>query len=203
MKCYIVGNGKSLVPEQLDKIVGRPSYACNRINLIYPKTEWRPTVYAHPESFAPDTPFIQENVDAGITCWVGEHFTDVTGNFRPIKDCHHHLFHFDSPEVPDEWHFPQPCTFGGSVNWMMQRAVLDGFDELILLGCDLEYRDKKPSHFDNAYEHGREQPAFYAGRDALYGHIQAMNYIRRRNLNVRVFNGTRGGLLEVWPRVSL
>ena len=161
-------------------------------------------MYTHVESLAPDIPFIQENVDAGITCWIGEHFSTIHGeNVHPIKDCHHHLVHFDNPDLPDEWHLPQPCTFGGSVNWMMQRAVLDGFDEIILLGCDLQYRDKKKSHFDDAYEHGGEQPAFYAARDAMYGHIHAMNYIRRKKLNVQVFNGTRGGLLEIWPRIEI
>ena len=86
---------------------------------------------------------------------------------------------------------------------MMQRAVLDGFDELILLGCDLEYRDRKPSHFDKNYEHGGEQPAFYASRNAFYGHVQGINWIRRKGKNVRIYNATRGGLLELWPRVEL
>lgn len=204
LKAYIIGNGVSLAVEQLNKIVGQPSYACNRINLIYPKTEWRPTVYTHVESLAPDIPFIQENVDAGITCWIAEHFNfEPKENVRFIKDCHHHLLNFDNPALPDEWHFPQPCSFGGSVNWMMQRAVLDGFDELVLLGCDLQYRNKKQSHFDKDYEHGGEQPAFYASRNALYGHIHALNYIRRRKLNVQVYNATQGGLLEIWMRTEL
>lgn len=141
----------------------------------------------------------------GILCWVAEHYTEIkdTHNVRRIKDCHHHLLNFDNPQLPDEWHFPQPCTFGGSVNWMMQRAVLDGYDELVLLGCDLMYKNKKQSHFHKEYEHGGEQPAFYASRNALYGHIQALNYIRRRKLNVSVYNGTVGGLLEIWPRVTV
>lgn len=205
MKCYVIGNGISLTVEQLEK-VDAPSYACNRINLIYPHTTWRPTVYTHVESLAPDIPFIRENVELGITCWIGEHFQpDIAEatNVHWIKDCHHHLLHFDNQELPDEWHLPQPCSFGGSVNWMMQRAVLDGFDEIVLLGCDLQYRDKKASHFDKDYEHGGEQPAFYASRDALYGHIHALNYIRRRKLRVIVYNGTRGGLLEIWPRIDV
>lgn len=187
-------------------LVGKPSYACNRINLAYNKTDWRPTVYVHPESLAPDIPYIQKNIDLGITCWVGEHFEkEITAreNLHFIKECHHHLLNFDNPETPSEWHFPQPCSFGGSVNWAMQRAILDGFDELVLLGCDLEYRDKKQNHFDSHYEHGGEQPARFATMNALWGHIQGLNYIRRKKLPVKVWNATIGGNLEIWERVEL
>lgn len=166
----------------------------------------------HPESFAPDLPHIRQNINMGIKCYLGEHFAspprgahDIAdaSNIHWLNDCHHHLHNFDSPEVPDEWHMPQACTFGGSVNVAMQVAVLNGFDKIVLLGCDLEYRDHKPSHFDGNYEHGGEQPAFYASRNAFYGHVQAMNWIRRKQPNIEVLNATEGGLLELWPRVRL
>ena len=86
MRCFVIGNGISLLPEDLDLIAGKPSYACNRISMIYKKTDWRPTVYVHPESLAPDIPYIQENIDLGIECWIGEHFQkDITPstNTRP------------------------------------------------------------------------------------------------------------------------
>jgi hypothetical protein len=40
----------------------------------------------------------------------------------------------------------------------MQIAVKEGFDDLVLIGCDLEYRDNKPNHFDLRYETGEENP---------------------------------------------
>jgi hypothetical protein len=212
MRCFVIGNGISLQPHDLDLITGQPSIACNRINLLYPETKWRPTIYVHPESLAPDLPFIQENVDAGIECYLGEHYASPprgklgmqdAPNIHWIKDCHHHLYTFDSPETLDEWHLPQLCSFGGSVNVAMQIAAQKGFDEIILLGCDLLYRDRKPSHMHPDYEHGGEQPAFYQARNAFFGHVQALNWIRRKGKNISVTNATRGGLLELWPRVEL
>lgn len=212
MKCVIVGNGTSLSYGQLDQIIGLPSIACNRINLSYPHTKWRPAVYIHPESLAPDMPFIQENVDMGIECWLGEHFAkpprgvmemDDTPNIHWIKECWHHTYNFDSPETLDEWHLPQLCSFGGSVNMAMQLAVIKGFDELILIGCDLTYRDRKHNHFHPSYEHGNEQPAFYQARNAFWGHVQALNWIRRNNKNISIVNATNGGHLELWTRKSL
>jgi hypothetical protein len=205
-RCFVIGNGITLKPEDLDLIKDQPSYACNRINLIYKNTEWRPTVYVHPETLAQDAPYIQENIDLGITCWVGEHYWNEikpSGKTKFIKDCHHHLMKYDDPDLPGEWHPPQPCTFGGSVSYAMQRAWMDGFDEIVLLGCDLLYKDGKQSHFDPNYEHGGEQPAWYAARNAMWAHVNALNYINRKNLNIKIFNATRGGNLFVWPRVRL
>lgn len=209
MKCVIVGNGTSLSVDQLDLIhkADIASIACNRINLIYPLTRWRPTTYIHPESVAPDAPYIQENIDLGIECYIGEHYRKFgvidAPNVKWIKDCHHHLLPFHSEELPDEWHMPQPCTFGGSVNFAMQVAVLKGFTDLILIGCDLKYKTRNRSHFDPRYEHGGEQPPFYAARNAFFGHVQALNYIRRRKLDVTVTNATTGGALELWQRKKL
>ena len=206
MRCFVIGNGTSLKTADLDLIAKQPSIACNRINLIYPETKWRPTIYVHPESLAPDIPYIQENIDSGIPCYIGEHFQPNikdAPNVRWIKDCHHHLVNFDNQELPDEWHMPQPCTFGGSVNVAMQIAVLDGADEIVLLGCDLMYTTRNRSHFSPAYEHGGEQPPFFASRNAFYGHVQALNWIRRYKKRITVLNATRGGLLELWPRVEL
>lgn len=212
MKCFVVGNGKSLTADQLDIIEGQSSIACNRINLIYPETKWRPTIYVHPESVAPDLPYIKENIELGIECYIGEHFAkppkgvmdlEDAPNIHWIKECWHHLQNFDSPETLDEWHLPQLCSFGGSVNIAMQIAVLKGYDEIILLGCDLEYRGAGRSHFHKQYEHGGEQPAFYQSRNALYGHIQALNTIHRKKLNVKVWNATKGGVLDIWERKEL
>jgi hypothetical protein len=212
MKCVIVGNGASLTVDQLEMLDDIHSIACNRINLIYPLTHWRPAVYIHPESLAPDLPYIRENIALGIECWLGEHYArppvgvmdlEDAPNIHWIKDCHHHLYNFDNPETLDEWHLPQLCSFGGSVNMAMQLAVIKGFDELILIGCDLQYRQNKHNHFDPAYEHGGEQPAFYQARNAFYGHVTALNWIRRRKKNIRVLNATPGGFLELWERVDL
>lgn len=213
MKCVIVGNGKSLTSKQLDLCVGVKSFACNRISLIYPETFWRPDFYIHPESVTLDTEYIQENIDLGIECYLGEHFAppprgkgtiEDAPNIHWINDHPYHSLNFDNPEVPDEWILPQLCSFGGSVNVAMQIAVLNGYDELILLGCDLLYKNGKgKSHFHKDYEHGGEQDAFYAARNALFGHMQCLNYIRRRNKKITVVNATEGGLLELWQRVRL
>jgi hypothetical protein len=212
MRAFILGNGKSLLDCDLNRLDKFQTYTCNRIGLIYGRTFFRPKVYVHPESLDDDLSFIQENIDLGIECHIGERYGEAprgifgikeAPNVHWIKDCHHWYLDFDSPALPDEWCF-QPCTFAGSVNYMMQLAIKQGYDDIILVGCDLEYKDGKddPSHFDPRYKNGKEKPAWLAAKNALWGHIQAMNYLKRKHLNVRVRNATHGGLLEVWERVS-
>ena len=105
MRCFIIGNGKSLNETDVDLIAGQYSIACNRINLLYPEKNWRPDVYVHPESLAPDLPYILGNIELGVECYLGEYYAEpprgVHGiqdapNIHWIKDCHHHLLKFDS-----------------------------------------------------------------------------------------------------------
>ena len=46
-RCFIVANGPSLRPEDLDKLSesGEISFGMNRINKIFDQTKWRPTFY--------------------------------------------------------------------------------------------------------------------------------------------------------------
>ncbi len=41
----VVGNGPSLTSEDLESLGHLPSVASNKINLLYDRTDWRPTLY--------------------------------------------------------------------------------------------------------------------------------------------------------------
>ena len=45
--CVVIGNGPSLKVVDLTKLheLGIPTFACNRIHLIFPQTPWRPDYY--------------------------------------------------------------------------------------------------------------------------------------------------------------
>ena len=204
---YIIGNGPSLLPDNLDKLIGKPSYACNRIHLMYEYTDWRPTEYVRSEWAAlDDDPVrwksgreeIQLHLDMGIRCRVSNHW-DLEG-IDILKHCHEHQVNYDDKNAPSEWHLPQPCVFGGSMSVAMQLAYMDGFKTLVLLGCDLNYRNGKPNHFTDKYELGGETDAFYANKNALWGHVVAINTIARKGLDLFVVNATRGGDLHLYPR---
>lgn len=212
-RCYVVGNGPSLKKTNLDLLVGKQSIACNDIHLIFPHTRWRPKFYVRAERFAegvdPSTwlPSVDAALDAGAECHLSgyyqNHVPRLRGIVHEIKHCHHHTRNFDDKDCPTEWHMPQICQFGGSLIVAMQIMINKGFDELVLLGCDLMYRNGKPNHFDDSYEHGFEQDAHYANKNNLWAHICGINYYARRGLRLSVINATVGGDLHLYPRERL
>ncbi len=44
-RCFVIGNGPSLTPEDLDKLKNEYSFASNHIYKIFDRTNWRPTYY--------------------------------------------------------------------------------------------------------------------------------------------------------------
>jgi hypothetical protein len=211
MRACIIGNGPSLKPEQLDLLKGELCYACNRIDLMYPRTSWRPEVYVRVEGAdilyaAAWRESVKANLDLGIKCHMSGYFKDFAGgysNYHEIKHCHHQMKTFMDIDLPDEWHMPQVCQFGGSLIAAMQIALNDGADELYLLGCDLKYERLRPSHFDPNYEHGYEWPNWIANRTLVWAHLCGINYHARRGLPYKVVNCTPGGDLHLYPRAKL
>lgn len=207
----IVGNGPSLAKTDLSLTKGLASFACNNIHLIYPTTTWRPTYYVRSEA----VDLLRQNawgdsvkvhLDMGIPCYISGYYKDAAvgyDNYRELKHCTHHMMNYDHPDVPSEWHMPWICQFGGSLIVSMQLALNLGYDRLVLVGCDLGYRDNKPSHFDKSYEHGQEQPALYANRNNIWAHLCGINYHGRRGLPYNVINCTVGGDLHLYPRARL
>jgi hypothetical protein len=58
-KCIIVANGPSITPETLDRLTGVSTFACNKINLIFDKTNWRPDYH-----FCDDPMVLVQNLDS-------------------------------------------------------------------------------------------------------------------------------------------
>lgn len=209
MRAFIVGNGLSLKRTNLDKLQGEISFAVNNIHLVYPTTQWRPTHYVRaegaqdldPETWI-DSMLIQVQGNAEIFCnvWFPKW---MERNHLPLREmniidaCAHYTAQFDTENCPHMWHLPRICTFGSTVSVAMQIAVLLGYGPLYLIGCDLGYKDNQPSHFDEHYEHGREQPARLANINAFLGHV-----IAKRSSPVPIYNATLGGDLEVYERVD-
>ncbi len=160
---YVLGNGPSLTPKFLDLIIGEVSFAVKRIHLIYPLTEWRPTYYVRTEPPGGDSDperFFDEcriHIDAGEQCifpkWQRE--LETLENVEFINTCHH--FKYGVDKAPSAWHLPFVCDFGTVVTVAMQLAVLKGFDEIRLAGCDLV-----GGHFTEDYGPGQIQTELWA-----------------------------------------
>jgi len=206
-RCFVIGNGPSLSKTPLIHLQKEVTFATNRINRIYKLTDWRPTYYVRTEELLGDYDTFHKDVKENLmqvtrgflpkdwAKWYGEF-----SNIEYISTCSHHKANFNEIFAPHEWHLPQYCSFGSSLNVAIQIAVQKGFDVIYLLGVDLDYKDQKTSHFydDDEEELARRVKAKYANYNMLLAHM-----IAARNSPIPIYNASIGGVLEVYPRINL
>lgn len=208
MRHWIIGNGPSLKETPLHLLKDEVTWGMNRINLLYDKTDWRPTYYflndytpLNKKGYWKDS--IQAHWDTPKILW--EDFRDkIEGgigeapNTTWVKRCekHHYYMADNHAKRSQSWHLPGVCTAFSGVFAMMQYAILDGATELYLLGCDVNYsRDNTANHFSPDYTQDTGDRKGLDNTNMQWGHRVARN-----SSPVPIINCTIGGGLEVHPR---
>ena len=211
-RCFVLGNGPSLRVEDLDKLLGEVTFAANKIYLLFPKTKWRPSFYN-----VEDDLVAKQNIEAINT---------VHG---PIKFFHDGFQKWLADDYETVWYrvddFPLPfpqfsldplcrCSWGGSVTYInLQMAVFMGVQEIYLLGVDFSFlesstkkddffmvHDGEVNHFSPDYRKPGEiwnPPLIDVQKEALE---YCVKFCSDRGINI--YNATRGGKLEAFPRVD-
>ena len=217
-RCFIIGNGPSLTIEDLEMLHRNQEicFGSNMICRVYSKTNWRPTYYAMIDWLA-----IKNCLSIAAKETGTEVFVSDLQFHRPVKHMlsNVHLLHMPE-DVPLYEGYPgfsddiTKCVYhGGSVSYgiSMQVAAYMGFTEIYLLGTDNNYVKASyvdGNHFiDNYYdseekkELARKDTTAEVARDYIArSFIKAEKYSRRHEF--RIYNATRGGMLEVFERVE-
>jgi hypothetical protein len=220
--CFIIGNGPSLTAEDLNKIKNQVSFSANRINLILEESEWEPYYYTFIDALLaknffddlykmPKKEMFVVVTDAG--------FNSLKKQFKNrcifLRSYHEH----EKSGLPkfSEDLSKKMNTHGTVLYANIQLAVYMGFKNIYLIGVDNNYAINKlkdgkiqvnkeligKDHFRDRYyesiESSKQVPNnIYAMTQAF---ISAKHYCDQRGINI--FNATRGGKLEVFPRVNL
>lgn len=214
--CVIVGNGPSLRMEDLNRLqqVGVPTFASNRIYVAFQKTSWRPTYY-----MCQDFKMLQQHWQEmsrleGCVCLfphsIVYEFEEATEQknaiFYPLKYKNPYPIWFSCN--PDKViHEGMTVTFSA-----MQIAALMGFSKIYLLGVDFNYpfitnekgekvldRNQQTHFADNYYN--KNEVIYQPNLDASLQAYQAAKEYGDAN-GIEIYNATRGGNLEVFPRVD-
>lgn len=221
-RCFIVGNGPSLRPEDLDRIHahGDLSIASNRIFLIFNRTAWRPTfgvledmAIARGSGAELDRHFPGNLVFAD---YLAEHLAPAAqlASFRLVS-------RVEPPNLPafsDD--FIGGVHGGATITYTaLQFAAWLGVSEVYLLGVDFNYavKDARPStefaglqiysgagernHFAQDYIKPGEV-VFAPNMEAMHCAFRAAQRYAESRDGFKIFNATRGGQLEVFPRVE-
>lgn len=205
-RCFILATGPSLTFDDINKLKNEYTFGMNSICLTYDKTDWRPTYFA-----------IQDNM-------VFEKLESVIRKHNEVKT-------FVSDNITkkykreNEWIiFPQDSEYhlyeilkgkyfakfsddsykivydGYSIAYsILQLAVYMGFKEIYLLGADCTYANNSKEHFIDAGVKDRSR--IYATQKLVTAYKVAKEFADSHN--IKIYNATRGGVLEVFPRVNL
>jgi len=201
-RAFVVGNGPSLKPEQLNKLIPEVSFGVNRIHLIYDKTKWRPTNWVIMD-FS-NSLFYKEDIRIhareGYPCYVRADIMvrfieryggEQTENIRVVKQCSHIDVERNTTQ---EWHFPAICQQGGSIPTAIQLAVMEGFNPIYLIGCDGDLKGNGRNHFSADYVHidaMTVQMAMLANKTLDLAHHIAGRECKERD--IKIYNATVGG----------
>jgi hypothetical protein len=212
----IVGNGPSLRLEDLDAIhrSGMVSFAFNKIYLAYDRTPFRPTYYLV-EDF-----LVAENNAAAINALRGtpKLFPDILLRWVEVDtDTILYGMTFRGPEHGPPGFSEDPLDFhwGATVAYSaLQWAAYMGCDPVYLVGVDFTFTlaasadqqvhvagPAERNHFLPEYR----KPGERWNKPMLEFNREAFEVAREHaeQQDRRIYNATRGGVLDVFPRVDL
>ena len=207
-RCFIVATGPSLTFDDLNYIKDEFSFGMNSCVLALDKTDWIPNILGIEDEYVYQR-VERELLNASSSKLKGrvmlsnvvEQYFDSAKQFNifPVNLLDHKYIHEKTGEIK----FSDDCyciiyDAYSIIFSLMQLAVYMGFKELYLLGSDCNY-DQKNTHF---IDHGAVDPfAAHVGSRLIYIHSKFKEWANARG--VEVYNCTRGGMLEVYPRKSL
>lgn len=226
-RCFIIGNGPSLTARDLDKIKGEYSFAANRIYHIFSETDWRPSFYCIQDENMFQEMDIQDLVrtaDSAEASFIRMRcYMKMTDRCRMVKN-RILVPVWDYPmkdyKAPFTRHADKYIFDGCTVTYMsMQLAAYMGFSNIYLLGVDHNFPYRRMRNGEIAVNNIQLVSHFYdrminctdneAGRVQANDHVfvtnsyqSAENYSRWDG-SFRIWNATRGGILEVFDRASL
>lgn len=205
-RCFITCTGPSLTIQDLEKLKDEYVFGMNSICLIHEKTDWKPDFFGIQDKKVFEK--VKEtmlNSDNGLVFIP----TEITSLHKVPEDWIR--FHISSA-----YHFFELARLkkyfvrfskdsyvtvydGYSITYsLIQIAYYLGFNEVYLLGADCSYIGKQ-QHF---IEHGHYDKTAATATDRLMVSYTKVKEICERT-DFKVYNATRGGCLEIFPRVNL
>ncbi len=221
--CFVIGNGPSLKAEDLDKLKENNifCFASKGIYYIFDQTEWRPDVWG-----ASDLDYIRQSKNE-IEQLTG--FPKLICAPSYIKDgvkIENAIYYpFIQMERRPPW-FNLDVTrgvhFWGTITCkLINFAAYMGFKKIYLLGVDNTYgvvKDKNGRYMYDVNAHNHFTDKYLSAEvkknleKDINNMIEAIEYVNLsyqsikwhcEQIGVEIYNATRGGELETYPRVEL
>jgi hypothetical protein len=227
-RCFIMGNGPSLNKIRLELLANETVWGFNKIYLLFNKIIWRPKFYVTNDQRL--TQHISKEIDILISqlpdsiFFFPDHFLSNEVNNKNGNVYWYHEKSWDDQRSHNSTVFSRDpskyivntatVTIAG-----LQLAAYMGFNPIYLVGCDTSYTvpasvkfedgnpemltstmDDDPNHFTPGYSGKGDK---WSAPNVPLMITQYMDAQRAlEETNVKVYNATAGGYLEIFPRVS-
>lgn len=208
-RCFIVATGPSITYEDLDKIKNEYTFSMNSMVLSFGNTNWRPTYYGIQDNNVYkkisdtlwDSGFEHERIFVGSRITSRNSIPDDVNKFVLEKMNQRVMSEFFGIYYTKfSRNFALKAYSGYTITYsLIQLAYYMGFKEIYLLGCDCNYVQGQKQHF---IEHGHIDPTADKAKDRMLVAYQVANEFCQKT-DLKIFNATRGGMLEIFPRVNL
>lgn len=214
-RCFIIGNGPSLQATDLNVLTkyNEITFAFNRIYNIFEQTSWRPTYY-----ISQDEKMLRNTYREMCTVPAKERFFPIEMKWYHNIPLHNALFfHQQNPkDILNPTFSENIAQFIGNSKTVaftaMQLAVYMGIKEIYLIGTDHHFHTsmnakgeiiidpKAKDYFCDTYNKDKESLYIPNTDESTYTFIAAKQYGDTHG--IKILNATRGGKLEVYPRVN-
>lgn len=217
-RAFIVGNGPSLSVADLDCIKDEISFAANKIYLLYDKSEYRPTYYTCVDLIFIENHYELVNHLPGIKffpTWAKQYITSNKDHFffkelgLPINKGFLPLF---SKDLAKGLYGGYTVTYNSiQIAWYMgiREIYLIGMDHIYNLSSQTVLHEKygtimvsegEKNHFSDQYREKGE--AWSIPRPEYQEMAFAKALLEFQQAGANIYNCTKGGGLEVFPRMA-
>jgi hypothetical protein len=205
-RCFIIATGPSLRKEDLLTLRNEYTFGMNSICKLFKETDWRPTFFGIQDLYVYDK-LDEEMKDIGDSVvLIGDNIVKkrkVPQSWIPfpLNTAYNDYQQFVKQSFFAK--FSDDCyrvVYNGfSITFsLIQLAYYLGFEEVYLLGADCSFSKNGKNHF---MEHGHYDPRLDTAQERnLTMYRCAKEFCA--NHNFKIFNATRGGELELFPRIS-
>lgn len=211
-RCFVIGNGPSLALTDLRLLASEITIGCNNLFLIFDEMGYSPTLYTVEDHLVAEDRAEEINRIRGTTKIYPR---DLAYCLLPDEDTTYINFlrTYDGfPKFSDR--FDRMVYFGGTVTHLnLQLAYHIGCREVYLVGVDHNYQSPPDTEGNVIVSTGADADHFrpdYFGPGYRYHNprVERMEkaYMAARDFaahnNMKIYNATIGGKLEVFNRVS-
>ncbi|MBR1403257.1 MAG: DUF115 domain-containing protein [Treponema sp.] len=212
-RCFVLGNGPSLSKEDVEKLRNEVTFASNRIYKMFAVTDWRPTYFGMSDEGVakPEDCVELSKLDCAVKFYLSEGywaFKKIAGN-----SCYIHSW-WQRKYLKKPGFSLDLCKGIYSIATvtyvLIQIAVWMGFTEIYLLGCDNSYRVERNK--DGSIVTHNDRKSYFGNQGKLEANVGsswecniAYEYAEKfsREHDFRIYNATRGGMLEAFERKNL